>query len=369
MDYWSEKMKLLDNEATPYVGMVLASIAQVGLMIISKRAMASGMTNFTFVAYSNALASLLLLPLSLLIHRSSNRPPLTLLLLCGFFSLGFLGCSAQLTGYTGINYTSAAFASAMLNLIPGFTFVLALIFRMEKLACRSSSFLAKAIGTVVSISGAFIVTLYRGPQLMTLQSSSKLHYHQYTTYNNDISQSSWIIGGLFLAVDCAVSSGYIIVQAIILRKYPAELIIVFFYCFFAAILSTVVSLIVDRDLSAWALQPNIRLIAVLYSGVFGSAFQVSITTWCLHRKGPLFVAMFHPLGIVIAAVLGIIFLGDILYLGSLVGSIIIVIGFYSVMWGKANEVKVIDNSESSDSFSGTAPLLSIKEEEEEEVEI
>lgn len=54
-------------------------------------------------------------------------------------------------------------------------------------------------------------------------------------------------------------------QASILKLYPAELIIVFFYCFFAAILSTGVSLVVDRDLSAWSLQPNIRLIAVLYS--------------------------------------------------------------------------------------------------------
>lgn len=38
-------------------------------------------------------------------------------------------CLAQLTGYTGIKYTNAAFASAMLNLIPGFTFILAIIFR------------------------------------------------------------------------------------------------------------------------------------------------------------------------------------------------------------------------------------------------
>ncbi|KAI3452764.1 hypothetical protein Pfo_009427 [Paulownia fortunei] len=353
-------MGLLESAATPYVGMVLATTAQVGLIVISKRAMASGMTNYTFVAYSNALAALLLLPLSLLIHRSSNRPPLTFLLVCGFFSLGVLGCLAQLTGYTGINYTSAAFASAMLNLIPGFTFILAVIFRMEKLACRSSSFLAKTIGTVVSIAGAFVVTLYKGPQILTLQSSSKLHYEHI-----HIPQSSWIIGGLFLAADCAVSSGYIIVQASILKIYPAELIIVFFYCFFAAILSTVVSLIVDRDLSAWALQPNIRLIAVLYSGVFGSAFQVSVTAWCLHRRGPLFVSMFHPLGIVIAAALGIIFLGDILYLGSLVGSVVIVIGFYSVMWGKAKEVTVIENSvaRSSESTSEKAPLLPIKDEQ------
>ncbi|PIN24945.1 hypothetical protein CDL12_02333 [Handroanthus impetiginosus] len=248
----------------------------------------------------------------------------------------------------------------MLNLIPGFTFILAVIFRMEKLACRSPSFLAKTIGTVVSIAGAFIVTLYKGPQILTLQSPSTLNFEYIHT-----PQSSWIIGGLFLAADCVVSSGYIVVQALILKRYPAELIIVFFYCFFAAILSTIVSLLVDRDLSAWALQPNIRLIAVLYSGVFGSAFQVGVTAWCLHRRGPLFVAMFHPLGIVISAALSIIFLGDILYLGSLVGSIIIAVGFYSVMWGKAKEVKVIESSvgRSSESTSEKAPLLHIKDEQ------
>lgn len=42
---------------------------------------------------------------------------------------------------------------------------------------------------------------------------------------------------------------------------------------------------------------------------------MGVTSWCLHRKGPLFVSMFHPLGIVIATVFDIIFLGDILYLG------------------------------------------------------
>ncbi|XP_047975215.1 WAT1-related protein At3g28050-like [Salvia hispanica] len=349
-------MGLAEHAATPYLGMVLASTAQVGLIIISKSALASGMTNYTFVAYSNALAALILLPLSLLVHRSSNRPPLTFLILCGFFSLGVLGCLAQLTGYTGISYTSAEFASALLNLIPGFTFVLAVVFRMEVLNCRNSSFLAKTLGTVVSISGAFVVTLYKGPEILTYLSSPKLHYEYIGVV---AAQSSWIIGGLFLAADCVVSSAYIIVQASILKKYPAELIIVFFYCFFAAILSTSVSLITDRDLSAWSLQPNIRLIAVLYSGVFGSAFQVSVAAWCLHKKGPLFVAMFHPLGIVISAVLGVIFLGDILYLGSLLGSIIIVIGFYSVMWGKAKDLKVIDNNTTN---SEKAPLLPIENE-------
>ncbi|GFP85477.1 extra-large guanine nucleotide-binding protein 1 [Phtheirospermum japonicum] len=51
------------------------------------------------------------------------------------------------------------------------------------------------------------------------------------------------------------------------------------------------------------------------TGSFWFNVQVSVTAWCLHRKGPLFVAMFHPLSIIIAAVIGIIFLGDVLYLG------------------------------------------------------
>ncbi|KAL3636334.1 hypothetical protein CASFOL_020881 [Castilleja foliolosa] len=328
-------MELLKSETTPYLGMVLATTAQVG--------MATGMTNYTFVA------AIILLPLSLLVHRSSNRPPLTFLLVSGFL-LGVLGCLAQLTGYSGINYTSAAFASAIINLIPGFTFILAIIFRMEKLACKSSSFIAKTIGTLVSISGAFIVTLFKGPQIPILQS----YIH--------IPQSNLIIGGLFLAADCLAASAYI-------NRTECS-----FTAFFAAILSTIVSLIVDKDLSAWALQPNIRLIAVLHSGVFGTALQVSVSVWCLRKKGPLFVAMFHPRGestpdvCLVQGTLSIVYrcdryhlLGRCFVSRNLVGSTIIVIGVYSVMWGKSKEVKVIENS-SSESSSVEDPLLPAEDE-------
>lgn len=55
--------------ALPIVGMVLSECAQVGLMIVSKAAMSDGMSNLLFIFYSNALASLLLLPISFLFHR------------------------------------------------------------------------------------------------------------------------------------------------------------------------------------------------------------------------------------------------------------------------------------------------------------
>ncbi|XP_062159583.1 WAT1-related protein At3g28050-like isoform X2 [Alnus glutinosa] len=241
----------------------------------------------------------------------------------------------------------------MLNLIPAFTFILAVTFRMEKLDWKSSSSLAKSMGTIVSIAGAFIVTLYKGLPLLMPPSPTNSSHQLFLQVSN------WVIGGLLLAVDAVLSSAWLFVQALMLKKYPAELIVVFFYCFFVAIQSAVVSLVVERDLSSWSLQSNETLIAVLYSAVFGSAFQVGISAWCLHKTGPVFVAMFKPLGIIISVVVGVILLRDTLYLGSLIGAIVIVIGFYSVMWGKAKEKKMGEEAgvRSLESSREKVPLL------------
>ncbi|KAJ6351159.1 hypothetical protein OIU78_007150 [Salix suchowensis] len=197
-------------------------------------------------------------------------------------------------------------------------------------------------------------------------------------------QQNWIIGGLLLAVDCVMASAWLIIQALILKKYPAGLIVVFFYCFFVTILSTIICFIMERDPGAWSLKPTVRWIAVLYSGVFGSAFQVGVSTWCLHKTGPVFVAMFKPVGIVIAAAFSIVcFKGYfvswkrrhrdtsftiVVEIFSLVGATVIVIGFYSVMWGKAKEEKAgvddgVRSARSFESDSQKAPLLQSRAEE------
>lgn len=40
-----------------------------------------------------------------------------------------------------------------------------------------------------------------------------------------------------------------------------------------------------------------------------------VPTWVVRLKGPVYVAMFNPLSIVIATAMGVMFLGDTLYLG------------------------------------------------------
>ncbi|XP_020411590.1 WAT1-related protein At3g28050 isoform X2 [Prunus persica] len=309
----------------PFVGMVMVILAQVTSLILNKEAMASGLSEYVLAVYSFALAALIILPFCFFFNRS-ERPPLSFSIISRLFLLSLIGSSGLLMGLAGLNYASATLNTAMLNLIPAFTFILALLFRMEKLNWRSSSSQAKTIGTVVSITGAFVVTFYKGPAVIhaRLSSAGTGLFSNLFLFSE---KSHWVLGGLLLAADSFSTSLWFIVQASILKKYPAVLITVFFYCFFVCIQCALVSLILVQDLSAWRLKPNIGLLAVLY-----------------YRTGPVYVSMFKPLAVVFADVIDVIFLGQALYLGSLIGAAVIISGLYVVIWGKSREEKLHENS-------------------------
>lgn len=73
---------------------------------------------------------------------------------------------------------------------------------MERVRLTSSASQAKIIGTVVSMSGALVVVLYKGPKLL-----APSHYHNLT-----LSQSSWILGGILLAAQYLLISVWLIIQ-------------------------------------------------------------------------------------------------------------------------------------------------------------
>ncbi|GMI87791.1 Usually multiple acids move in and out Transporters 40 [Hibiscus trionum] len=309
-----------------FVGMIMVILAQVSSMEITKAAMSSGVNKYVLIVYSNLLSSLVLLPCSFLFHGSVRLPWSSSNLYRFIFLLSLLGCIGQLCGYAGMDYSSPAMATAMLNLIPAFTFILVIICRMEKLEWRSASSQAKVLGTIISITGAFVITFYKGPTILRL--SHQLLFS---------SQLQWVLGGLLLAIEAFMTSAWYIIQAMVLKKFPAVLTVMFYLCFFNAALSSIYSLILVRDTNAWKLRPGIGLIAVLYSGIVATTFRISLFSWCLWKAGPLYVSMFKPLAIVVATAIGIVFLGEDLSLGRVIGAIIIVSGFYGVMWGKAKE--------------------------------
>ncbi|KAK4393026.1 WAT1-related protein [Sesamum angolense] len=344
------------REVLPFAAMLTVEFTNVGMNVLYKAAVSKGLNYHVYMVYSYAISALILLPLAFFFHRSTRLPPFTLLLLVKFFILGFLGYTSQIMGYTGINYASPTLASAMSNLSPAFTFVLAVIFRMEKLALSTKSSRAKVVGTVVSISGAFVVTFYKGPSISS-SSSTPVSLHQ----SVHSKQSNWMIGSLFLAVEYVLVAIWYIIQTHIMKGYPAESTVVFFYTFCVSILAAVVGFFAEEDSSKWSIRPSVALASVLCSGIFGCCLNNIVHTWALHLRGPVYVTMFKPLSIAIAAAMGVIILGDTLYLGSIIGATIIAIGFYTVMWGKTKEELVELDVDTADLESSAAqkypPLL------------
>ncbi|XP_021812912.1 WAT1-related protein At5g40240-like [Prunus avium] len=350
------------RSAVPFAAMVMVECAEVGVSTLSKAAMSRGMSKFVFIVYYNALGTLLLLPY--FIFRRNNRAPLSFKLICRFFLLGLIGSTGKILFFAGVNSSSTTLAAAMANLTPIFTFLLAIIFRMEKLDLRKPISHAKYLGAIVSVLGALIVTLYEGPALLKISSPSGLTHHQPRLSQQHhqplLSQrSKWIFGGLLLAIQCLVSSTWNIAQAAVVKDYPEEMTIVFFYTLFLTCQCSVISLIVERNSNAWKLKPGIEMIAIVYAAIFVSVFRIGVHVWCLHKKGPVYVAMFKPLGIVIAAALGVLFLGDALYLGSVIGSFVIVLGFYTVIYAQIKEKRMaLDNgAQILEPSTQTTPLL------------
>ncbi|GMY13441.1 WAT1-related protein At5g40240-like [Fagus crenata] len=339
------------KDVLPFSAMVAAESTSVGLNTLFKAATLKGLSYYVFILYSYAIATLLLLPLAL-IFRRPGLPTFKLSLLYRILLLGVLGFSAQLCGYKGIEYSSPTLASAMSNLTPAFTFILAVILRMENLALRSSITQAKIIGTIVSISGALVVVFYKGPTIILAASQSpsiSLHFPLGS------SQTNWIIGGLLLAAEYLLVSIWYILQTQVMKIYPSELTVVFLYKLCATILSAPVCLIAEGNLSDWRVKPDIALTAIIFSGLFGLPFTSVVRTWGLHLKGPVYVSTFKPLSIVIAAAMGVIFLGDALCLGSVIGAIILSIGFYAVLWAKTKEE--LSNGRLGSSSDDKTPLL------------
>lgn len=71
----------------------------------------------------------------------------------------------------------------------------------------------------------------------------------------------------------------------------------------------------------------------------GSGLMGILISWCLAMRGPLFVAIFSPLMLVLVAIAGSLLLAEKLYLGSILGALLIICGLYFVLWGKSQEMK------------------------------
>ncbi|KAH7537241.1 hypothetical protein FEM48_Zijuj03G0072100 [Ziziphus jujuba var. spinosa] len=115
--------------------------------------------------------------------------------------------------YIEMKYTNANFTSAMCNMIPVFAFLIARIFRPEKVDTRKINCQANLAGTIVTVGGAMVMTLTKGPELnLPWTRSGNRHPSPSQSENAANQQQDFIKGALALTAAC-----FIILQILISR--------------------------------------------------------------------------------------------------------------------------------------------------------
>ncbi|XP_022926699.1 WAT1-related protein At3g18200 [Cucurbita moschata] len=331
----SEKIKLI-------LALIALQFCYAGFHIVSRVALNIGVSKVVYPVYRNAIALALLSPFAYFLEKN-ERPPLTFSLLFQFFLLALLGITANQGFYLlGLNNASPTFASAMQNSVPAITFVMASVLRLEQINFRRRDGLAKLLGTIGSVGGATVITLYRGPPLfhnLLTQGSSILGMDEPT-----LKVQNWRWGCIYLLGHCLSWAGWMVFQASVLKKYPAKLTITSYTCFFGLIQFLVIAGFVETDYQYWKIQSAEELFTILYAGVVASGIVISLQTWCIQNSDPVFVAVFQPLQTFLVAIMAFLILGDRLFSGGVIGAVLITFGLYLVLWGKSKE-KALEEEE------------------------
>ncbi|XP_038707076.1 WAT1-related protein At1g68170-like isoform X3 [Tripterygium wilfordii] len=308
-----------------------------GVNIFYKLAVEDGMSMRILVSYRFIFATAFVAPLALVLERK-NRPKLTwMVAFQGFLSGIFGGALGQNLYIQSLSLTSTTFVAAMANLIPVLTFILATSLGVEKLAIKTMAGNAKVVGTVLSIAGAMVLSFYKGREINIWSTDIKLIKHNEN--HPELSHSHQVLGSLLALASCLSFAVWYIIQAKIGKRYPCQYSSTALMCGTASIQATVYAMCVERDLSAWKLGWNIRLLGAAYTGALATGLVVAAITWCVRKRGPIFVSIFNPLALVFVALVGSLFLDEKVYLGSFVGSVLVIIGLYTASWGKTKEMK------------------------------
>ncbi|CAM0878455.1 unnamed protein product [Alopecurus aequalis] len=304
------------KKVMPYMMMVLLQIGYAGMSIVSVASLKEGMSHLVLVTYRNIVATAVMTPFAIIFERPVIDQNLY---------------------YLGNKLTSASFSSALYNILPAVTFIMAIILRMEKLRFRSLHSQAKVAGTICTVSGVVLMILYHGPVVQFPWA----HHADPSAQTQAQAQSSatWLLGTVMIIACCVAWSGFFVLQSNTLKSYPAPLTLTSAICGIGAVINASVTLVAERrDMGAWAVGLNKRLFTVVYSGVVCSGVAFYLQGLVTRTRGPVFVTAFQPLCMLMTAVLGSILLNEEATLGSVIGAAIIVLGLYSLIWGKSNDI-------------------------------
>ncbi|XP_031501911.1 WAT1-related protein At2g39510-like [Nymphaea colorata] len=316
---------------------LLMVVTQTGfsfLYFITQAAFGKGLNPFVYVTYRLLAAGLSMLPFAYFLERKV-QPKLTILLFLEIFVLSLLGGGLTLNLYfASLQYTSPTFVASMINTIASITFVVAVVIGMEKLDVKSKRGTAKVVGTIVSLGGALIMSMYKGLDF-------KRPWGALISIHGGTVHEDWVKGSILCITSCFTWAMWYVMQASTLKRYPAQISLTTWMSFIGAAQSAVFTAFVERKPETWAIHFDVDFWSIVYSGAIGSGLLVYTQLWCSEQKGPVFVTMFNPLCTILVALIAYAVVGQDLYAGSVLGAVVVIVGLYMVLWGKEKD-QVVD---------------------------
>ncbi|KAG5410550.1 hypothetical protein IGI04_006869 [Brassica rapa subsp. trilocularis] len=309
-------MSYCDGKWTPVIIMITINSA-LGLgNTMVKKVLDGGFNHMVIATYWLAISTVCLAPIAFFWERKT-RPKLTLNILVQLFFSALIG--ASLTQYfflMGLSYTSATLACAFISMSPAVTFVISLIFRVEKLNIKSKAGVGMVMGTLICIGGAFILTTYKGVPL------TKLHKLDLLTNNKPaLKPEKWITGCVLLFAGSSCFGSWMVIQSKVNDKYPCQYSSTVILSFFGTIQCALLSLIKSRDIKGWILTDKLDIMTIIYA------------------RGPTFTSVFTPVGIIFATLFDFSILHRQICMGSVIGSGIVIFRLYIFLLGKVKQMK------------------------------
>ncbi|KDO71057.1 hypothetical protein CISIN_1g018069mg [Citrus sinensis] len=329
---------MVPERAKLHLAMTIFQFGYAGNHVIMRTALNMGVSKLVFPLYRNIIAVIVLVPFAYFLEKK-DRPTLTYSFLLQFFLLGLVGITLNQGSYIfGLDNTSPIFASAVENAVPAVTFIMAVLLRIEQIHLTRKDGIAKVLGTLISVGGASVITLYKGPIVYRPNSASDQSQSQMLLLG-DTKEKNWTLGCICLIGHCLFWSSWIVLQSPVLKKYPARLSVVSYSCFFSLMQFSAIGAYFERDSAAWQFHSGWEIFCVFYSGLVASAMSFAVQIWVIDRGGPMFVSAYLPVQTMLVAIMATIALGEEFYLGGVIGASLIIAGLYLVVLGKDEESK------------------------------